>query len=292
LGGRSSLFGGAAAAVALASASVSNAAQTTAPEPLDAEHWRGLKLLSQEQLTGGDRPTHLLRFELPAGQPPLPVASALLVRLPVGTEKEDGTRKWVLRPYTAVSASDAKTLDLALKIYPGGELTPHLAALAPGAVLDFKGPLPKIALSDVQKRKSIGMIAGGTGITPMLQVASELLRNNYKGKINLIYANVSPSDIMLKDRLDALEKSNTNFSVYYVVDKAEKGWTGGVGYITGEMLKEKMPKPSDDSLVLVCGPPGMMKVISGEKVSPKDQGQLTGLLKDKLGFNETQVYKF
>ncbi|KAG7673466.1 hypothetical protein Ndes2526B_g03084 [Nannochloris sp. 'desiccata'] len=292
-GSRAGLFGG-AAALALASASFDTAAHlsVTAQEPLDAEHWRGLKLLSQEQLTGGDRPTHLLRFELPASQQPLPVASALLIRLPVGKEKEDGTRAWVLRPYTPVSASDAKTLDLALKIYPDGKLTPHLIKLKPGDVLDFKGPLPKIALSELEKRKSIGMIAGGTGITPMLQVASELLRNKYSGKINLIYANVSPSDIMLRDRLDALVKAHPNFSVYYVVDKAEKGWTGGVGYVTAEMLKENMPTPSNDSMVLVCGPPGMMKIISGEKVSPKEQGPLAGLLKDKLGYTEAQVYKF
>jgi cytochrome-b5 reductase len=288
------LFGG-AAAVALASASFGTAAHlasASAQEPLDPEHWRGLKLLSQEQLTGGDRPTHLLRFELPASQPPLPVASALLVRMPVGKEKDDGTRAFVLRPYTPVSASDAKTLDLALKIYPDGKLTPHLGSLKPGDVLDFKGPLPKIPLSEVSKHKSIGMISGGTGITPMLQVATELLRNKYSGTINLIYANVSPSDIMLKDRLDALAKSHSNFKVYYVVDKAEKGWTGGVGYVTAEMLKERMPVPSAESLVLVCGPPGMMKVISGEKVSPKEQGPLTGLLKEKLGYTESQVYKF
>jgi len=293
IGSRAGLFGG-AAAMALASASFGTAAHlsVTAQEPLDAENWRGLKLLSQEKLTGGDRPTHLLRFELPANQQPLPVASALLVRLPVGEEKENGSRAFVLRPYTPVSAPDAKTLDLALKIYPDGKLTPHLKKLRPGDVLDFKGPLPKIALSELEKRKSIGMVAGGTGITPMLQVASELLRNNYSGKINLVYANVSVSDIMLKDRIDALAISHPNFSVYYVVDKADKGWKGGVGYVTAEMLKEKMPPPSDDTMVLVCGPPGMMKVISGAKVSPKEQGPLTGLLKDKLGYTEAQVYKF
>ena len=35
----------------------------------------------------------------------------------------------------------------------------------------------------------------------------------------------------------------------------------------------------------------MMKAISGEKKSPKDQGQLSGMLKD-LGYNSDQVYKF
>ena len=43
--------------------------------------------------------------------------------------------------------------------------------------------------------------------------------------------------------------------------------------------------------LFVCGPPGMMKAISGAKVSPKDQGELDGILKD-LGYNKDQVYKF
>lgn len=290
-GDRAALVGGAAAA--LASVSLGAAHLSTAPttEPLSPAEWRGLKLIHKEKLTGGDRPTHLLRFELPADQKPLPVASCLLTRMPVGKVKEDGTKAFVLRPYTPVSAPDAKTLDLALKIYPDGKLTPHLANLKPGDVLDFKGPLPKLSLEEASQRKAVGMIAGGTGITPMLQMATELLRTGYKGTISLIYCNVSPFDIMLKDRIDALAISQPNFKVHYVVDKADKGWKGGVGYVSSDMLKKCMPAPSDDSLVLVCGPPGMMKSVSGEKVSPKDQGPLSGLLKG-LGYTEAQVYKF
>lgn len=43
--------------------------------------------------------------------------------------------------------------------------------------------------------------------------------------------------------------------------------------------------------VLVCGPPPMMRAISGDKLPDKSQGPLTGLLKD-LGYDESQVFKF
>ena len=279
------------ASLSFGAAHLSTAAATQPVQPLTPNDWVGLKLLSSEQLTGGDRPTHLLRFELSPEQPPLPVASCILTRLPVGSEKEDGTRAFVMRPYTAVSAADAKTLDLALKVYPNGKLTPSLVALQPGSILDFKGPIPKIPIEECFKMKSIGMVAGGTGITPMLQIASELLRTGYKGDIRLIYANVSPKDIMLKDRVQSLAASHSNFKVHYLVDKSEKGWTGGVGYVTAEVLKAEMPAPSDENLILVCGPPPMMKAVSGDKVSPKDQGQLSGLLKG-LGYTKSNVYKF
>lgn len=64
--------------------------------------------------------------------------------------------------------------------------------------------------------------------------------------------------------------------VYYTVDSIGEGggkdWKGGVGYVTREMATKHIPPPSDENLVLVCGPPPMYKALSGEKKSPKDQG--------------------
>ena len=72
--------------------------------------------------------------------------------------------------------------------------------------------------------------------------------------------------------------------VYYTVDKIGEGkgkdWKGGVGYVTQEMATEHIPPPSDDHLILVCGPPPMYKALSGEKKSPKDQGKLICCLAD------------
>ena len=64
--------------------------------------------------------------------------------------------------------------------------------------------------------------------------------------------------------------------VYYTVDKIGEGkgdsWKGGVGYVTREMATDHIPPPSDDNLILVCGPPPMYKALSGEKAKDKSQG--------------------
>ncbi|KAL0340519.1 UNVERIFIED_CONTAM: NADH-cytochrome reductase-like protein [Sesamum radiatum] len=57
------------------------------------------------------------------------------------------------------------------------------------------------------------------------------------------------------------------------------------------MVVKGLPSPSDDTLILVCGPPGLMKHISGDKAKDRSQGQLTGILKE-LGYTEDMVYKF
>ena len=68
--------------------------------------------------------------------------------------------------------------------------------------------------------------------------------------------------------------------------------TGGAGFIGKDLLKTVLPEPKEDNIkIFVCGPPGLYKAISGPKVSPKDQGELTGILKE-LGYTKDQVYKF
>ena len=45
-----------------------------------------------------------------------------------------------------------------------------------------------------------GMLAGGTGVTPMYQVANAILKNPAdKTKITLLFANVSADDILIEE---------------------------------------------------------------------------------------------
>lgn len=88
--------------------------------------------------------------------------------------------------------------------YPEGKMSQHFAHLKPGDTLDVKGPIEKLPYHPNMK-KHIEMVAGGTGITPMLQIIDAILKNPEDiTKVSLLYANVSPDDILLKEKLDAL----------------------------------------------------------------------------------------
>ena len=115
-------------------------------------------------------------------------------------------------------------------------------------------------------------------------------------QVFLIYANKTPADILLKEKLDTLAKTHSNIHVHYVVEKKgmfDFGSPASTGYVTSEIVEQHCPPPcgGEDSLVLVCGPPLMMKAISGDKAPDKSQGELTGLLA-KMGYTAEQVYKF
>ena len=175
-------------------------------------------------------------------------------------------------------------------------MSQHMASLKVGDKLDFKGPIVETKYAPNQYAQ-VGMVAGGTGIAPMLQVLDEILENpKDKTKVSLVFANVSANDILLKEQIDARESLYPDkLSVYYVVDKEPPpGWKGGVGYITPRMLTGRLPAPSSNSVVYVCGPPPMYKAICGSKGTkedPKAQGGLGGILK-KLGYSSAEVFKF
>ncbi|KAM3571276.1 hypothetical protein VYU27_006688 [Nannochloropsis oceanica] len=106
------------------------------------------------------------------------------------------------------------------------------------------------------------MIAGGTGITPMLQILREMLKDTGdKTKVWLLYANQTENDMLLQEELDDIaQKHPDRFQLYNTLDRPPTKWKQGIGFITPEMVKDHQPPPSSSSFYLVCGPPPMIKL--------------------------------
>lgn len=154
-----------------------------------------------------------------------------------------GNPKEVVRSYTPISSdNEAGYFDLLVKEYPQGNISRYLANMKIGDKMKVRGPKGAMVYTPNMCRH-IGMIAGGTGITPMLQVIKAIIRNrprnggNDTTQVDLIFANVNPEDILLKDELDALAQEDDGFRVYYVLNNPPEGWNGGVGFVTADMIK-------------------------------------------------------
>ncbi|KAL2008491.1 hypothetical protein VTN00DRAFT_6685 [Thermoascus crustaceus] len=203
-----------------------------------------------------------------------------------------GQPKEVVRSYTPISSdNEAGYFDLLVKEYPQGNISKHLASLQIGQTMKVRGPKGAMVYTPNMCRH-IGMIAGGTGITPMLQIIKAIIRNrprnggNDTTQVDLIFANVNPEDILLKDELDQLAKEDDGFRVYYVLNNPPEGWQGGVGFVTAEMIKEHLPAPANDIKVLICGPPPM---VSAMKKATESLGYTKARPVSKL---EDQVFCF
>lgn len=194
-------------------------------------------------------------------------------------------------------------MDFIIKSYPSGKASKALGALKAGDSVEVKGPYTKYSYEANQWRH-VGLLAGGTGITPMYQLIREVLANPRDNtQITLLYASRTPEDIILKAELDALAVVHKNFKVIYTVDSSpyEEGrisqsaqpWKGPVGHISKDMITANFPSPSEGEKIkiMICGPPPMYRAYSGEKKSPSDQGELSGLLAE-LGYSKAQVFKY
>lgn len=144
--------------------------------------------------------------------------SASVLGLPIGQHVairgsvEDTS---VTRSYTPVSNNrDLGRLELLIRIYPDGQLGQYLKALQPGDKVDIRGPKGAMRYRKGMS-KELGMVGGGTGITPLFQLIRAICEDKTDTtKISLVYANRSEADIMLRDRLDTFaEASNGQFTV-------------------------------------------------------------------------------
>lgn len=123
-----------------------------------------------------------------------------------------------------------------------------------GETIRVRGPKGQFKYHPTLSRE-IGMIAGGTGITPMLQIIRAALKNPLdRTKLSLIYANVNVDDILLRHDLNELVRKNRDrFKVYYVLNNPPAEWKGGVGFVTKEQIEQHLPPSSDDIKILLCG---------------------------------------
>ncbi|XP_058781759.1 NADH--cytochrome b5 reductase 1-like [Vicia villosa] len=224
---------------------------------LDPENFQEFKLVKRTQLSHN---VAKFRFELPD--------SSSVLGLPIGQHiscrGKDSLGEEVIKPYTPTTLdTDIGYFELVVKMYPQGRMSHHFSEMREGDYLDVKGPKGRFKYQPNQV-KVFGMIAGGTGITPMFQVIRAILENPQdKTYINLIYANVTREDILLKQELDLLAvKFPYRIKVYYVLNQPPEIWNAGVGFVTKEMIQKRFPAPASNIKILRCGPPPMNKAMA------------------------------
>jgi len=219
---------------------------------LSRDEWRSFKLLRHTPVS---KSTSVLEFEIP-GQLGLPIGQHVSVRAPLNG-------RMVMRSYTPISDVDTVgTVKLLVKSYPTGNLSRVLGALQVGESVEMKGPKGKF-LYQRNMTERIGMLAGGTGITPCFQVLKAALKDEKdQTRFDLLYANVSEDEILLKDELDTLMREHPlRFRVRYFLNFPPPGWDGGVGFITRDAIADFLPPATLDCRVLMCGPPPMVEAM-------------------------------
>jgi len=151
------------------------------------------------------------------------------------------------RKYTPTSSDRQKgSFDIIIKVYAagvvmpqfpdGGKMSQFMGRLKVGDTLGLSGPWGQIEytapgtfvhLKKTLKKSKVGMLAGGTGITPMLQILTAIFENPMdKTSCSLLYANKTEADILVRDMLEELAaKFPQRLTVHYTLDAPPaQGW--------------------------------------------------------------------
>jgi flavocytochrome c len=155
-----------------------------------------------------------------------------------------------------------------------GTLKEWISALRPGDAVEMKGcggltieRVPSLHQLRVDKQplKKIAMIAGGTGVAPMIQIIRAALKKPYVDfleRISLIYAAEEIGELTYRSVMERYEKESFGrFSCTYVLNHPPPGWVGGVGFVDRDVLQTAVPQPSNDLLIAICGPPVMQRAV-------------------------------
>ncbi|CCH41574.1 NADH-cytochrome b5 reductase 1 [Wickerhamomyces ciferrii] len=194
-----------------------------------------------------------------------------ILGLPIGQHisiKAEINGKEIVRSYTPTSNDAEKGyFDLLIKSYPTGNISKYIAELSIGDSIDVRGPKGFFEYVPNQVTH-FGMVAGGTGITPMYQIINAIINNPAdKTQVQLIYGNQTEADILLKKELDDIVAKHPQIKVHYMLDRPSDNWTGGVGFVTPEILEQYTPKVTPKTQLLLCGPPPMVNSIKKAAVN-------------------------
>ncbi|KAE9403423.1 ferredoxin reductase-like protein [Gymnopus androsaceus JB14] len=196
-------------------------------------------------------------------------------------EEQEGPNP-VYRAYTPITArGSAGILSLTIKKQPDGKMSNYVHALEIGERLGIMGYLQRIPSMipwPLGQYDAVTLVAGGVGITPLVQVLEYSLQDpNNKTKFLLLNGNSTENDIVMRPELDEFQKKYPgNFQVVNTLSRPPEGWTGETGRIDAAFLQKWAPPPVDDLslsvIVCVSGPPAFLDGIAGPREGDKYNG--------------------
>lgn len=188
----------------------------------------------------------------------------------------DGGRSFV-RNYSISSAPDQRDYcDISVRRQENGRGSGWLhTQVEVGDSLDCLGPRGTFCFTGAEAR-SLVLIAGGIGVTPLLSVLRHLAARNWPHDVYLLFAVRTPADILFRDELADIKRHYSRLKLL-ILPTSVTGyeWHGPHGLITAEILSGFVPQLRHRRVHL-CGPEPMMVAA-------------TALLQ-RLGVPDAQIY--
>lgn len=144
-----------------------------------------------------------------------------------------------------------------VRILPDGVMSSYLRDRArAGDALEIAGPFGDFHLREPER--PILMVAGGTGLAPMLSMLGALAASPRPSpRIHLLYGTNRSSEVFGIERLEAYRRALGDFRYEVAVAFPESGWSGPRGFVTDLLRDALLPTGGLDAYL--CGPPPMIE---------------------------------
>jgi ring-1,2-phenylacetyl-CoA epoxidase subunit PaaE len=168
------------------------------------------------------------------------------------------------RTYSIVTAPGCGVLKLGIRLQPGGRMSGELGSnLRAGDLLDVGAPTGRFRTSiSAEREHAYVAFAAGSGITPVLSLATDILAREPRSRFTLIYGNRSISRTMFLEETLALKNRYIDrFAVHFVMSREPQQTEWLNGRIDGGKVRElarHMAELSSADEYLICGPGNMV----------------------------------
>jgi len=176
---------------------------------------------------------------------------------------EDGYQ--AQRSYSIASPPEDELLTLTVERVDGGEVSPYLLGdLRTGDQFELRGPIGGYFVWTVATRGPLCLIAGGSGIAPLMAMLRHRARRKVRAPALLLYSSRSLEDVIYREELDAMARRDPDLRVVSTLTRKQpKGWTGPRGRIDKALLAEACFPPEQKPNIFVCGPTPFVEGVSG-----------------------------
>lgn len=164
-----------------------------------------------------------------------------------------------IRSYSFSSGPKEDVSSFMVRITPQGAMSDYLRdTAAEGDKITMSGPYGSFFLRPPQRRMLL--LAGGTGLAPLLSMLEKMVTDNSTQPAHLIYGVTNDIDVVGLDLLEAYAEKLPNFTYSYCVSNPESVHENK-GYVTGFITDEHLDEGDVD--VYLCGPPPMVNAVEG-----------------------------
>jgi ferredoxin-NADP reductase len=161
-----------------------------------------------------------------------------------------------VRSYSIASAPNSeRRIEITVDRLPNGEVSPYLTQeLAVGDRLELRGPIGGWFVWRAQQTEPIQLIAGGSGIVPLMAMIRTRVSAGGTAPFRLLYSVREPKAIFYGDELQALSTHNGAVSLTYAYTRvAPKDWPRPPGRIDAALVANTTWPSKIGPTCYVCG---------------------------------------